>query len=378
MKPILFIDQDGTLIEEVPVTWQIDEWSKLKFMKGALNNLSKIVQERDFELVLVSNQDGLGRPQFPEEPFMSIHQHILDTFSSVGVNFSGVHIDKSLPEENKPTRKPGTAMLGQYTLGTYDLANSYVIGDRVTDMQLAQNLGCKGLFLNTGTGFSELGDELAWMEKSEAISIVSSWEDIYRILTEKQERIAEVSRVTKETDISVKLNLDGAASGGIDTGIGFFDHMLDQISRHGQVGLSLICKGDLHIDEHHSIEDCALALGAAFKKALGDKRGIERYGFALPMDDCTAQVLIDFGGRPSFIWEAEFKREMVGQMPTEMFSHFFKSFSDAASCNLVVKAKGENEHHKIEAIFKAFAKAIKMAKSYSGDANTLPSTKGML
>ena len=378
MKPILFIDQDGTLIKEVPETWQIDEWSKLAFMPGAIYNLAKIVREKSFELVLVSNQDGLGSEGFPLEPFMSIHKHILETFESAGVKFSKAHIDPSWPADNSPNRKPGIGMLLEYLRGDYDMPNSYVIGDRFSDMQLAINLGCKGLFLNSGSGFNLSKEDQQKLDNSDNITVVNNWEEIYDIITEKKDRKASVKRTTKETDINVELNLDGSAKADIDTGIPFFDHMLEQIARHGAVDLTLKCKGDLHIDEHHTIEDCILALGECFIKALGDKSGIERYGFALPMDDCTAQVLLDFGGRPHFIWDAEFKREMVGNMPTEMFSHFFKSISDKAQCNLVIKATGENEHHKIEAIFKAFAKAMKMAKSFTGDATMLPSTKGML
>ncbi|MGB0165259.1 MAG: bifunctional histidinol-phosphatase/imidazoleglycerol-phosphate dehydratase HisB, partial [Luteibaculum sp.] len=369
----------GTLIQEEPKTWQIDSWDKVYFMQGALYYLGRIAREFNYKLVLVSNQDGLGTEVFPKEPFMSIHQHILNTFKSVGATFSGVHIDVSFEKDPAPTRKPGTGMLVDYMNNpSYDLKNSYVIGDRVTDMQLAANLGAKGLFLASGSGFTISDDNLDWMNEHPEMSFVKNWEEIYKKLAAEKHRKVRFSRQTKETNIVGTLDLDGFGDATLHTGLGFFDHMLEQIARHGQLDLKLHCDGDLHIDEHHTIEDCGLALGKAFVDALGNKRGIERYGFSLPMDDCKAEVLIDFGGRPHFIWNAAFKREKVGDMPTEMFSHFFKSFSDTAQCNLQISAEGENEHHKIEAIFKAFAKAIKMAKSKSGNSEVLPSTKGVL
>lgn len=376
---ILFIDQDGTLINEVPETWQVDSWDKVHFMKGALFYLGKIAREFNYKLVLVSNQDGLGTDVFPEEPFLSINRHIVETFASVGAEFTGIHIDRSFEHDPSPARKPGTAMLVDYMDNpAYDLKHSYIIGDRVTDMQLAANFGGKGFFLNNGSGFTLDEASQNWMDAHNEMAFVGSWEEIYKALSKEKHRKVSFSRKTKETNIVGTLDLDGFAEATISTGLGFFDHMLEQIARHGQLDLKLHCDGDLHIDEHHTIEDCGLALGKAFVDALGNKMGIERYGFALPMDDCKAEVLIDFGGRPDFVWKAAFKREKVGDMPTEMFSHFFKSFSDTAQCNLQVRAEGENEHHKIEAIFKAFAKAIKMAKSKSGNPEVLPSTKGVL
>lgn len=371
MKKVLFIDRDGTLILEPPDE-QIDSFEKLEFYPGVFQWLSKIAAETDYELVIVTNQDGLGTDRFPEKTFWPTHQKVIKAFENEGVSFSKVFIDRSFPHENKPTRKPGTAMLTEFMNGEYDLENSYVIGDRVTDIQLAKNLGCKGILINLGT----LKDKIAALNLNEYCTLTTgSWKEIYELLT-KTQRVASVTRKTKETDITIDVNLDGSGKSNIATGLGFFDHMLEQLARHGNIDLAIQVKGDLHIDEHHTIEDTALALGEAFIKALGDKRGIERYGFTLPMDDCLAQVAIDFGGRPWLVWDAEFKRERIGEMPTEMFYHFFKSFSDTSKSNLNIKAEGTNEHHKIEAIFKAFAKTIKMAVKKEG--NELPSTKGVL
>jgi imidazoleglycerol-phosphate dehydratase/histidinol-phosphatase len=377
---VLFIDRDGTMIWEPPDTFQIDSFSKLRFLPGVIENLRKIVREFDYELVMVTNQDGLGTEAYPEETFWPIQDFIMMTLSSEKIGFHNVFIDRSFPYENKRTRKPGTAMLTHYMNGDFNLADSYVIGDRITDVKLAENLGCKSIFLKNY-------DSPEGYESSIA-KVVNSWDEIYSFLKSMQassnsnmgkipaDRFMIHVRNTNETKISIQLNLDGKGNSEISTGIAFFDHMLDQLAKHGGIDLKIHVKGDLHIDEHHTIEDTALALGEAFLKVLGDKRGIQRYGFLLPMDDCLAQVAIDFGGRPWLVWDAEFKREKVGEMPTEMFMHFFKSFSDTAKCNLNIKAEGTNEHHKIEAIFKAFAKAIKMAVKRDGD--TLPSTKGVL
>lgn len=371
MKKVLFIDRDGVLIVE-PADQQIDSLEKLEFIPGVFTWLGKIASETDYELVMVTNQDGLGTSSFPEETFWPAHNKLLKALENEGVVFSKIFIDKSFSHENKPTRKPGTAMLTEFFNGSYDLKNSFVIGDRLTDIQLAKNLGAKGIFINDGT----LKEQLSAQQLDDTCTLLTTqWKDIYTFLT-KPNRSASVKRTTKETDIDIKLNLDGTGKANINTGLAFFDHMLDQLARHGNVDLDIQVKGDLHIDEHHTIEDTALALGEAFLKALGDKRGIERYGFCLPMDDCLAQVALDFGGRPWLVWEAEFKREKIGEMPTEMFLHFFKSFSDTSKSNLNIKAEGTNEHHKIEAIFKAFAKAIKMAVKKEG--NLLPSTKGTL
>jgi imidazoleglycerol-phosphate dehydratase / histidinol-phosphatase len=371
MKKVLFLDRDGCLIIEPPDE-QIDSLEKLEFFPGVITWLSKIANELDYELVMVTNQDGLGTERFPEDTFWPAHNKMMKTFENEGIKFSNVFIDRSFPHENKPTRKPGTGMLTAYMNGDYDLASSFVVGDRVTDVQLAKNLGAKGIFLNTGT----LSSKIAELNLLESCALTTmSWKEVYEFLS-KPERKASFRRTTKETDILIELNLDGKGKSDIATGLGFFDHMLDQLSRHGLIDLKIEVKGDLHIDEHHTIEDTALALGETFLKALGNKRGIERYGFCLPMDDCLAQVALDFGGRPWLVWEADFKREKIGEMPTEMFYHFFKSFSDTAKCNLNVKAEGTNEHHKIEAIFKAFAKAIKVAVKREG--NELPSTKGVL
>ncbi len=371
MKKVLFIDRDGTLIIEPP-DQQIDSLEKLEFYPGAFSWLSKIAAETDFEFVMVTNQDGLGTSSFPEETFWPTHEKIIKAFENEGIQFSEVLIDRSFPHENKPTRKPGIGMLTRYFSDKYDLKNSFVIGDRVTDVELAKNLGAKGILINDGNLIPKVNES----GLQDYCSLVTNdWSTIYKFLT-IPDRKASVIRTTRETDIRIDINLNGEGKSAITTGVAFFDHMLDQLSRHGNIDLNIQVKGDLHIDEHHTIEDTALALGEAFLKALGDKRGIERYGFCLPMDDCLAQVAIDFGGRPWLVWEAEFKREKIGEMPTEMFYHFFKSFSDTAKCNLNIKAEGTNEHHKIEAIFKAFAKAIKMAVKKEG--NLLPTTKGII
>lgn len=364
MKKVLFIDRDGTLIIEPPIDFQVDSLEKLEFYPQVFQYLSKIVKECEFEIVLITNQDGLGTASFPEETFWPAQNKMLQAFKNEGVIFDDVLIDKSFPEENLPTRKPGVGMLGKYIYGEYDLANSYVIGDRKTDVQLAENLGAKSIYM--GIDFEDVNPSYSSL----------SWSEIYTYLTSTP-RSSLVERNTNETKIKVELNLDGSGKNNLSTGLGFFDHMLEQIAKHGLLDLSVEVKGDLEIDEHHTIEDVAITLGTAFNEALGNKKGIERYGFLLPMDDCLAQVAIDFGGRPWLVWEAEFKREMIGEMPTEMFMHFFKSFSDAAKCNLNIKAEGENEHHKIEGIFKAFAKAIKMAVKKTGDFS-IPSTKGSL
>jgi imidazoleglycerol-phosphate dehydratase / histidinol-phosphatase len=371
MKKVLFIDRDGTLIIEPPDE-QIDSLDKLEYYPGVFTWLGKIAVELDYELVMVTNQDGLGTEKFPENTFWPAHHRMIKTFESEGIHFPKVFIDRSFPHENKPTRKPGTGMLTEFYSPEYDLASSYVIGDRITDIQLAKNLGAKAIFINSGS----LSPNVEEQRLGEHCAITTeSWREIYLYLA-KPARKATVRRTTKETDISVQINLDGKGESSISTGLGFFDHMLDQLSRHGLLDLNIMVNGDLHIDEHHTIEDTALALGEGFLKALGNKKGIERYGFCLPMDDCLAQVALDFGGRPWLVWETEFKREKIGEMPTEMFYHFFKSFSDASKCNLNIKAEGTNEHHKIEAIFKAFAKAIKIAVKREG--NQLPSTKGVL
>jgi imidazoleglycerol-phosphate dehydratase/histidinol-phosphatase len=379
MKKVLFIDRDGTLIKEHPPTYQIDSWEKLEFYPFAFKYMSRIAAELDYELVMVSNQDGLGTNTFPEEDFLPIHKHILTSFENEGVHFSAVHIDRSRIADNLPTRKPGIGMLLSY-LNTdhYDIKHSFVIGDRITDVQLAKNLGCKAIWLNNhpDLGAAEIKDSAKELASVVALE-TTKWKDIYEFL-KLGERIVLHTRATSETQITVELNLDGKGKGSIKTGLGFFDHMLDQIARHGMMDLRVEAKGDLHIDEHHTIEDTGITLGEALAKALGNKRGIERYGFALPMDDAEAKVLIDFGGRNWIVWNADFSREKVGDMPTEMFFHFFKSFSDAAKCNLNIECRGDNEHHKIEAIFKAFAKAIKMAVKRDANSNQLPSTKGVL
>jgi len=374
---VLFIDRDGTLNIE-PDDEQVDSFAKLKFYPRSLYYLSKIAAELDYELVMVTNQDGLGTSSNPEEHFWPVHNFMMNTFEGEGVHFSDVVIDRTFAKDNAPTRKPGTALLTKYFTESYDLKNSFVIGDRLNDVILAKNLGAKAIFLrqNDALGSAEALDKLETL--SDVIVLeTKKWEDIYNLLKAGSRKINHV-RKTNETDITINLDLDGTGKAKIETGLNFFDHMLDQIARHGSVDLEVIAKGDLHIDEHHTIEDTGIAMGEAFAKGLGNKLGIERYGFCLPMDDCLAQVAIDFGGRNWLVWDAEFKREKVGDMPTEMFYHFFKSFSDAAKCNLNIKAEGENEHHKIEAIFKAFAKAIKMAIKRDAEKMVLPSTKGML
>ena len=373
MKKVLFIDRDGTLIHEPVEDPQIDSLDKLKFIPGVFTWLGKIARETEYELVMVTNQDGLGSPGFPENNFWPVHKMVISTLEGEGIHFKEVHIDRSLPHENKNTRKPGIGMLGQYFTEGYDLKNSIVIGDRITDIEMAKNLGATGILLNDGSLASTLADKKL---DSVCILVTTNWKEICEAVLPA--RAANVQRTTKETDIFVSVKLNGSGKSNIQTGLGFYDHMLEQLARHGLIDLEIKVKGDLHIDEHHTIEDTALALGDAINKALGDKRGIERYGFCLPMDDSLAQTAIDFGGRPWLVWEAVFKREKIGDMPTEMFLHFFKSFSNAAKCNLNIKAEGENEHHKIEAIFKSFAKAIKMAVRKDPFSDQLPSTKGSL
>ncbi|PWG81692.1 bifunctional histidinol-phosphatase/imidazoleglycerol-phosphate dehydratase HisB [Pararcticibacter amylolyticus] len=377
-KKILFLDRDGTMVLE-PEDYQVDSFSKLEFYPGAFKYLNKIAEELDFDLVMVTNQDGLGTDSHPEENFWPVHNFILKSFENEGVSFKEVIIDKTFAHENAPTRKPGTELLLHYFDGDkYDLANSYVIGDRVTDVVLAKNLGSRAIWLklDDSLGADEIKEKAGELKDCLALE-TTSWKEVYEFL-KAGKREVEHRRTTKETDISIRINLDGKGNAKISTGLHFFDHMLDQIARHGGMDLEIEAKGDLHIDEHHTIEDTGITLGEAIAKALGDKRGIERYGFCLPMDDCLAQVAIDFGGRNWIVWDAEFKREKVGEMPTEMFFHFFKSFSDAAKCNLNIKAEGANEHHKIEAIFKAFAKAIKMAAKRDVNNMWLPSTKGLI
>jgi imidazoleglycerol-phosphate dehydratase/histidinol-phosphatase len=377
MKKVLFIDRDGTMIKE-PLDEQIDAFEKLIFYPKAFTYLGKIAKELDYELVMITNQDGLGTDAFPEETFWPIQNFVIQSFENEGVIFDKIVIDRTFPHENADTRKPQTGLLMEYFSKEYDLKNSFVIGDRLTDIELAKNLGAKGIFINNET---QLGRGEITVKKSELNSLIAletnDWLKIYEFL-KLNDRVAEISRKTNETDIQIKINLDGTGKSKITTGLVFFDHMLDQLARHGQMDLDIQVKGDLEVDEHHTIEDTAIALGEVFHKALGNKLGIERYGFCLPMDDCLAQVAIDFGGRNWLVWEAEFKREKIGEMPTEMFYHFFKSFTDGAKANLNIKAEGTNEHHKIEAIFKAFAKAIKVSVKRDVDKMILPSTKGML
>ncbi|WP_418822491.1 bifunctional histidinol-phosphatase/imidazoleglycerol-phosphate dehydratase HisB [Parabacteroides johnsonii] len=375
MKRALFIDRDGTLVIEPPVDYQLDSLEKLEFYPKVFRNLYFIRKQLDFEFVMVTNQDGLGTDSFPEDTFWPAHNKMLKTLEGEGIRFDDILIDRSFPEENSPNRKPRTGMLGRYLSGEYDLANSYVIGDRLTDMQLAVNLGAKGIWLRSDD--SEAQQLLMENLAISPVLITDDWDRITEYLF-AGERRATVRRTTKETDIFVEVNLDGHGRTEISTGLGFFDHMLDQIGKHSGMDLTVRVKGDLEVDEHHTIEDTAIALGEALSKALGDKRGIERYGYCLPMDDCLCSVALDFGGRPWLVWDAEFRREKVGDMPTEMFLHFFKSLSDAARMNLNIRAEGVNEHHKIEGIFKALARSIKMAIRRDIYRFELPSTKGAL
>lgn len=378
MKKVLFIDRDGTLVLE-PHDYQVDALDKVEFYPLVFQYLAKIVQELDYELVMVTNQDGLGTPSYPEDTFWPAHNAIMKAFRNEGIVFAEEVIDRTFPHENQPTRKPGTALLTHYMDGSVDLANSFVIGDRITDVQLAKNLGAKAIWMVTDPqlGADEISNDARSLHEVIALNS-TDWGEIYRFLKGRQ-RSGKVHRVTKETDVFVKLELDGQGHYNNHTGLGFFDHMLDQLAKHSGANLEVQVKGDLHIDEHHTIEDTAIALGEAFRQAVGDKRGMERYGSCiLPMDDCLATAAIDFSGRPWLVWNTEYRREKVGQMPTEMFYHFFKSFSDTALCNLNIKAEGENEHHKIEATFKAVAKAIKMAVKRDVNSQELPSTKGVL
>jgi len=372
MTKVLFLDRDGTLIVEPQDDYQVDTLEKLEFLPGVFQYLSRIAKELDYELVIVSNQDGLGKPMYPIESFQKVQGKMIQAFTNEGIIFSDVLIDSSLPEDNAPTRKPRTGLLTKYLTEKYDLKNSFVIGDRLTDIELAKNLGTQGILLNPEMTLSVFQGEIS---KSCALK-ANSWSDIYNFLKHPP-RKARICRATKETDISVEINLDGYGKSEICTGLGFFNHLLEQIPRHSGFDLHLTTKGDLHVDEHHTIEDTAIVLGEAFHKALGDKKGIERYSFCLPMDDSLAQVAIDFGGRNWLVWKVEFKREKIGDVPTEMFSHFFKSFTDAARCNLNISCEGENEHHIIESIFKAFAKTLKMAVKRD-EKMLLPTTKGVL
>ncbi|MWW23616.1 bifunctional histidinol-phosphatase/imidazoleglycerol-phosphate dehydratase HisB [Algibacter lectus] len=377
MKKVLFIDRDGTLIKE-PADEQVDSFEKLVFYPKVFQFLGKICKELDFEIIMVTNQDGLGTPDNPSEKFWPIHNFVLSTFKNEGIDFKEVYIDETYAKDNAPTRKPNTGLLTKFFSDDYDLENSFVIGDRLTDIELAKNLGSKGIFINDEThlGTDEITVKRDALDPYIALES-NDWEAIYNFL-KLEDRVQEITRNTNETKIYIKLNLDGSGKNDIDTGLSFFDHMLDQIGRHGAMDLTVKVDGDLNVDEHHTIEDTMIALGELFNKALGNKLGIERYGFCLPMDDCLAQVAVDFGGRNWLEWDAEFKREKIGDMPTEMFFHLFKSFTDGAKCNLNVKAEGLNEHHKIEGIFKAFAKAMKMAVKRDSNKMFLPSTKGML
>ena len=377
MKKVLFIDRDGTLIKE-PADEQVDAFEKLIFYPNIFKYMEKICSELDFEIIMVTNQDGLGTPDNSYEKFWPIHNFVLDTFKGEGVEFKEVYIDETYAKDNAPTRKPNTGLLTKFFSDEYDLKNSFVIGDRLTDVELAKNLDCKGIYINDEThlGTNEITVKREELDQYIALE-TNDWKEIYNFL-KAEDRTGEIVRNTNETKIAIQLNLDGTGKSNINTGLHFFDHMLDQIARHGQLDLNINVEGDLEVDEHHTIEDTAIALGELFNTVLGNKLGIERYGFCLPMDDCLSQTAIDFGGRNWLVWEADFNREMIGQMPTEMFYHFFKSFTDGAKCNLNIKAEGTNEHHKIEAIFKAFAKAIKMAVKRDLEKMILPSTKGVL
>lgn len=379
MKKILFIDRDGTLIKEAPPTYQVDSFDKLEFYPDLITWMKKIAADPRFHLVMVTNQDGLGTPSYPEDTFWPVQHFVMKSLANEGIHFSEVHIDRTFPHEQAPTRKPGTGMLTGYLNNpAFDIAGSYVIGDRVTDVQLAKNLGCRAIWLNNDAtlGAGEISDSAEALRTVIALE-TNNWKDIWEYLR-KGNRLIRHERNTHETKISITLDPDGSGQTRISTGLHFFDHMLDQLGRHSGIDLEITTQGDLHIDEHHTIEDTAIALGEAFARALGDKRGIERYGFTLPMDDCLAQVAIDFGGRSWLVWDVRFQREKIGDMPSEMFFHFFKSFSDAARCNLNIKAEGENEHHKIESIFKALARAIRAAVKRDLDNTQLPSTKGIL
>ncbi len=373
-KRVIFLDRDGTLIVEPPGDYQVDSLDKLEFIPGVFRNLYQIRKNLDFKLVMVTNQDGLGTPSFPEENFIPSQIKILKAFENEGITFDDIRIDTSVPEDRSPARKPGTGLLKKFLGPSYDMHSSYVIGDRITDLELAKNLGANAIWFSDKRSAKKLKDK--GLDKV-CVLTTNNWDRIYDFLS-VEERSARVKRKTGETDVLVELKLDGSGRSSVSTGLGFFDHMLEQIGRHSGCDLKIRVKGDLDVDEHHTIEDTAIALGQAFYQALGSKRGIERYGFALPMDDSMAQVLMDFGGRGWLVWDAEFKREKIGDMPTEMFVHFFKSFSDEAKCNLNIMARGTNEHHKIEAIFKAFARAIKMAVKRDPASNELPSTKGTM
>ena len=379
-KRILFIDRDGTLINEAPPTYQLDSFDKLTFYPKMFEFMGRIARELDYKLVMVTNQDGLGTDIFPEDTFWPLHNLVMKSLEGEGIYFSEVLIDRSFPHEGLNTRKPGIGMLKHYLNNDeYDIENSFVIGDRITDVQLAKNLGCKAIWLNldSSLGGAEINDQAELLRKNTVALESTDWSEIYSFLKLGLRQVVH-ERNTNETRIHVEVNMDGSGKSAISTGLGFFDHMLDQIARHGKIDLKIETKGDLHIDEHHTIEDTGLALGEAFAKALADKRGMERYGFALPMDEADAKVLIDFGGRNWLVWNATFQRERIGEMPTEMFFHFFKSFSDAAKCNLNIIATGDNEHHKIEAIFKGLAKAIKMAIKRTPGNEQLPTTKGVV